>query len=97
MAGINKTLSCWMDPDYEQRLMRQINGLRTPTKNSPVVSLYLLPYCLAYLDYIYFMKLYSMKNVTAFLVSENFKINVVQKKLSWSHLVKNKFEAHPII
>ena len=33
-----------MDPDYEQRLLRQINGLRTPTKNSPVVSLYIILY-----------------------------------------------------
>lgn len=28
-----------MDPDYEQRLFRQVNGQRTPTKNSPAVSL----------------------------------------------------------
>jgi len=29
-----------MDPDYEQRLLRQINGPKTPTKHkaSPVVS-----------------------------------------------------------
>ena len=33
-----KKIICWMDPDYEQRLLRQINGLKTPTKNSPIVS-----------------------------------------------------------
>eukprot|EP00111_Clytia_hemisphaerica_P010176 TCONS_00029738-protein len=27
-----------MDPDYEQRLLRQINGPKTPTKNSPANS-----------------------------------------------------------
>ena len=29
-----------MDPDYEQRLLRQINGPKTPTKlkGSPIVS-----------------------------------------------------------
>ena len=29
-----------MDPDYEQRLLRQVNGMKTPTKDkraSPVV------------------------------------------------------------
>ncbi|XP_057299769.1 fizzy-related protein homolog [Hydractinia symbiolongicarpus] len=29
-----------MDPDYEQRLFRQVNGQRTPTKNSPASSPY---------------------------------------------------------
>ena len=53
-----------MDPDYEQRLFRQVNGQRTPTK-SPAVSLL----------FITFLKYQLRKGIQDYYIwSRNYKL-----------------------